>query len=110
VNQPDTGRRIFSYAEARALLPLVRQVTEEACGRVERLLAAASDHADTREQAQSIVNAWATEMGSLGLEIKGLWLVDFDNGSGYYCWKHPEPSLDYYHTYDEGFPGRVRIQ
>lgn len=50
------------------------------------------------------------EMSALGLDIKGLWLVDFDNGSGYYCWKHPEPSLDYYHTYEEGFGGRVRIQ
>ena len=46
----------------------------------------------------------------LGLDIKGLWLVDFDNGSGYYCWKHPEVSLDYYHTYVVGFGGRVRIQ
>jgi len=25
-----------------------------------------------------------------GLEVKGLWLVDFDNGSGYYCWRYPK--------------------
>ena len=110
MNQPHEGKRLFSYAEAVALLPLVQQVTDEAHGRVERLLATAADGAHTREQAQSIVNAWATEMGQLGLDIKGLWLVDFDNGSGYYCWKHPEASLDYYHTYEEGFGGRVRIQ
>ena len=110
VNQPHEGKRLFSYAEAVALLPLVRQVTDEAHGRVERLLATAADSTHTREQAQSIVNAWAAEMGQLGLDIKGLWLVDFDNGSGYYCWKHPETSLDYYHTYEEGFGGRVRIQ
>ncbi len=78
--------------------------------RVERLLAGAAPSPERREQAQSIVNAWAKEMNGLGLEIKGLWLVDFDNGSGYYCWKHPEPSLDYYHTYEEGFGGRIRIQ
>lgn len=105
-----TEKRLFTYAEAKALLPRVRQLTEEAHGRVERLLEGTSPTPQTREQAQSIVNAWATEMGALGLEIKGLWLVDFDNGSGYYCWKHPEVSLDYYHTYEDGFSGRVRIQ
>jgi len=110
VNQTQTGKRIFTYAEAKALLPLVQQVTDEAHTRVERLLAATEGGTHTREQAQSIVNAWAGELGQLGLDIKGLWLVDFDNGSGYYCWKHPETSLDYYHTYEEGFGGRVRIQ
>jgi hypothetical protein len=44
-----------------------------------------------------------------GLEIKGLWLVDFDNGSGCYCWRYPETGLDYFHTYEEGFRGRMRI-
>ena len=111
MNETQTEKRIFTYAEARALLPRVQQVTQEAHERVERLLGGSTGrNSHTREQAQSIVNAWASEMGSLGLDIKGLWLVDFDNGSGYYCWKHPEPSLDYYHTYDEGFEGRVRIQ
>ena len=42
--------------------------------------------------------------------MKGLWLVDFDNGNGYYCWRWPEPELAYFHGYDEGFDGRVRIQ
>lgn len=103
-------KRLFTYAEAKALLPRVQQLTQEAHERVERLLETSTQVLHTREQAQSIVNGWAAEMSALGLDIKGLWLVDFDNGSGYYCWKHPEPSLDYYHTYDEGFGGRVRIQ
>jgi len=110
VNETQTEKRIFTYAEAKALLPRVQQLTQEAHDRVERLLASANRNEHTREQAQSIVNAWATEMGCLGLDIKGLWLVDFDNGSGCYCWKHPETTLDYYHTYEDGFPGRVRIQ
>ena len=110
MNETQAERRRFTYAEAKSLLPRVQQLTEEAQERVERLLGAATDSPDTKEQAQSIVNAWAAEMSALGLDIKGLWLVDFDNGSGYYCWKHPEPSLDYYHTYEEGFGGRVRIQ
>ncbi len=110
MSETQTEKRRFTYAEAKALLPRVQQLTQEAHARVERLLGASTQVPHTREQAQSIVNAWAAEMGALGLDIKGLWLVDFDNGSGYYCWKHPEPSLDYYHTYEEGFSGRVRIQ
>ena len=110
MTETQTEKRIFTYAEAKALLPRVRQLTQEAFERVERLLAATALNPQIREQAQSIVNGWATEMGTLGLDVKGLWLVDFDNGSGYYCWKHAEPSLDYYHTYEEGFGGRVRIQ
>ncbi|MEO5761382.1 MAG: DUF2203 family protein [Vicinamibacteria bacterium] len=111
MNQTQTEKRLFTYSEAKALLPRVQQLTQEAHERVERLLGEAVENPpQTKEQAQSIVNGWAAEMGSLGLDIKGLWLVDFDNGSGYYCWKHPEVSLDYYHTYEEGFGGRVRIQ
>ena len=110
MSDTQTEKRLFTYAEAKALLPRVQQLTQEAYEKVERLLDASPQVPETREQAQSIVNAWAAEMGALGLDIKGLWLVDFDNGSGYYCWKHPEPTLDYYHTYEEGFGGRVRIQ
>ena len=109
MSETQAERRLFTYAEAKALLPRVQQLTHEAFERVERLLDAGAPSEERREQAQSVVNAWATEMRSLGLEIKGLWLVDFDSGSGYYCWKHPEPSLDYYHTYEEGFSGRIRI-
>jgi hypothetical protein len=36
--------------------------------------------------------------------------VDFDNGSGYYCWRHPEAGLEWFHSYEEGFGGRIRIQ
>ena len=109
MNETIAEKRVFTYAEAQALLPRVQQLTNEAYDRVQRLLDSPKNE-NTREQAQSIVNAWATELGLLGLDIKGLWLVDFDNGSGYYCWKHPETSLDYFHTYEEGFAGRVRIQ
>jgi hypothetical protein len=42
--------------------------------------------------------------------VKGLWLVDFDSGSGCYCWQWPEQRLEFYHGYDEGFAGRARIQ
>ena len=34
-----------------------------------------------------------------------MFLVDFDNGEGYYCWKWPEREVDHFHGYEEGFAG-----
>ena len=99
---------MFSYEEASVLLPEVRQATEEAYLRVERL--ATSNGRTAQAEADEVVQAWAQGLLARGLEIKGLWLVDFDNGSGYYCWRYPEQKLEYYHSYEEGFGGRMRIQ
>jgi hypothetical protein len=98
-------KRIFTYEEAAALLPEVQRRTGEAAAAIEELADDASSAA-----YQRVVGEWAEALGELGLEVKGLWLVDFDNGSGYYCWSHPEPSLQYYHGYEEGFRGRVKLQ
>lgn len=97
-------KKIFSYEEAAALLPDVQRLTGEAVERVDSLSEAAVD------EYQSVVEAWAAGVMSLGIEVKGLWLIDFDNGSGYYCWRWPESSLQYFHGYDEGFGGRVMLQ
>jgi hypothetical protein len=96
-----TAKKVFSYEEASALLPRVRESTEQAFRRAEGRSGA---------EAEAIVQAWAQDLVALGLEVKGLWLVDFDNGSGYYCWKYPEAGLQYYHSYEDGFGGRMRIQ
>ena len=96
-------KRIFSYEEAVALLPEVQRITGEAAARVEELAE------DAAPEAQQIVAQWAEDIMSLGVEVKGVWLVDFDSGSGYYCWQHPEPSLQYFHGYEEGFRGRVAL-
>jgi len=60
--------------------------------------------------AEPLQKSWADGVMSLGIDVKGLWLVDFDNGSGYYCWQYPEASLQYFHGYEDGFSGRVRLQ
>jgi hypothetical protein len=98
-------KKIFSYEEAAALLPEVQRLTREAVDRVEAL---ASDA--PRDEAQQIVAGWAEELMKMGIEVKGLWLIDFDNGSGYYCWQYPEESLQYFHGYEDGFQGRVKLQ
>lgn len=104
--------RRFTYAEARALLPQVRALTETAHATVEALqrqLEERPDDAVARHRLEQEVRAWAERLTELGLQIKGLWLVDFDNGAGYYCWRWPEADLEFFHSYEEGFGGRVRI-
>ena len=115
VDQP--AKRQWSLEGARALLDEVRERTGRAVGEVEKLLAEGEGQETGSPERQAIdarirvaVSRWLRSMEALGLEIKGLWLVDFDNGSGYYCWRWPEEDLAYFHGYEEGFDGRVRIQ
>ena len=96
-------KRIFSYEQAVALLPEVQRITSEAVELVENTV---SDQAEAYER---IVTEWADAIMAMGIEVKGLWLIDFDSGGGYYCWKHPEPALEYFHGYEEGFGGRVKL-
>ena len=108
-----SGKKVFSYEEAAALLPEVRRLTEAAYERVASFAGGTSDGVATEQtqgRIEEIVGAWARAVMEMGIEVKGLWLVDFDNGSGYYCWRHPEPTLQYYHSYEDGFRGRMRIQ
>ena len=103
------GKRTFSYAEARALLPRVRALTEAAYRKVAEI--EGRPPAETSaEEVEAVVADWARQVIELGLEVKGAWLADFDNGSGYYCWRYPEEDLLYFHSYEEGFKGRMRIQ
>ena len=98
------SKRIFSYEEATSVLPEVQSMTATAVERVSEL------PEDDPAAYQEVVMEWAESIVGLGIEVKGLWLVDFDSGSGYYCWSHPESSLQFFHSYEEGFRGRVRIQ
>jgi hypothetical protein len=111
------GRGIFTLAEALALLPQVKHLTADAVRQAESLAmqlhGLAEDdpeHVSLSAALKDVVDGWAGEVHSLGLEAKGLWLVDFDNGEGYYCWCYPEETVGHYHGYDDGFKGRMRIQ
>lgn len=103
--------RRFTYAEARALVPEVRRLTASAHAAVDALQArlGGPDDAEIQQHIEREVQGWAQALSALGIEIKGLWLADFDSGAGYYCWRWPEPDLQYYHSYEEGFGGRVRV-
>lgn len=111
-DEPGPAQRTFSFAEAAALLPEVRRLTAEAHERVEALRARierGEAPAALQAEADLVFQEWAAAMQERGIEVKGPWLIDFDNGSGYYCWCWPETKLEHYHSYTDGFRGRMRI-
>jgi hypothetical protein len=110
-------RPIFSLREARELLPHVKHLTADAVRQAESLAAQLHrvpegdpEHGTLVAALRDVVNGWAEQVQALGVEVKGLWLVDFDNGEGYYCWCYPEETVAHYHGYDDGFAGRMKIQ
>ncbi|MBI3900132.1 MAG: DUF2203 domain-containing protein [Gammaproteobacteria bacterium] len=109
--------RVFTLAEAEGLFPLVRKITQGTYHQLEpvrRVLEAMVPTNPTikeiERQYEAIVKRWVGKMERLGLVVKGLWLVDFDTGDGYLCWKFPELRIGYYHGYHEGYSGRVPLQ
>ena len=100
-------RKVFTLEQARSLLPSIRERTAEAVSRYVRV---GQGGEGGEEERQAILSEWARAMAALGVEIKGPWLVDFDSGAGYYCWKYPEPTLEFFHGYEEGFAGRLPLQ
>lgn len=113
-----TTRRgqVFSYEEALDTFPTVRDLTEGAVRQIEALFnrVQSRDEMDSRREeletaSNRIIQNWVAEITGIGCEVKGLWLVDWDCGDGYYCWKYPEGAISHFHSYEEGFDGRVPL-
>lgn len=109
--------KVFTLEEARHLLPVVRRVTERSLARMQQLKARIeeidpepSQREYYEQQFARVVNDWSEKIRKIGCDPKGLWLVDFDNGNGYFCWRYPEPELVYRHTYEGSFAGRLPIK
>jgi hypothetical protein len=111
------GKKIFTIESANALLKTIHSITHNTRLDVNTtlsLLQAAG--ADTprghvlEASINSLILTWQTKMEKLGVEPKGLWLVDFDSGSGYFCWKYPETVVEHFHSYTEGMQSRRKVE
>lgn len=111
-------KKTFTLPEARQLLPIVYRLTEESCREVKNHVNRIEAYSDKSHpsvtvieaQINAIIERWQVKIQKLGGEPKGLWMADFDNGKGYYCWKYPETEINHWHGYQDGFSGRIVIE
>jgi hypothetical protein len=112
----ESKRKIWTLEDARKIFPQIYKITEKYYHQVEALRARMeaiipeNEQETLEDEVSKLIQLWAFSMFEFGVEVKGLWLIDFDNGKGYYCWKYNEPDILYEHDYFSGYQGRKLIQ
>lgn len=129
--------KLFTAAQANAMLPLVRSITTDIVTRandlrdrqerIERIRSSAAlssgdayaaeiGQAESElEREQDQLLECQAELAKLGVEIKDFFtgLVDFpsrmDDRVVYLCWRLGEPSVAHWHELDAGFSGRQKL-
>jgi hypothetical protein len=106
----------FSLEQAEHLLPIVKKITKRAVDRfvvLEEKLQHVQDQPkkwqEVEQEIAELLNEWSDKIAKLGCLPKGIWLVDFDNGKGYYCWRYGDDQILYFHGYNDAFAGRVAL-
>jgi hypothetical protein len=125
-------KSVFSLEEAQTLFPVIFRLTKSYSERVQVLIekieklsngralrppesggGLASGDAYPSEpfeaEAGRLIEEWQTKVQKLGGQPNGHWVVDFDSGDGYYCWKYPERSIEYWHHYRDGYSKRIKL-
>lgn len=113
----NSDAQVFTYEEALTLFPRVREITADAVLQLQSLYSRVQGQEELEQRREELdaasrrlVEEWMERVEALGCEVKGLWMVDWDSGAGYYCWRWPEESLSHFHGYEEGFAGRMPLQ
>lgn len=109
-------RSVFTHDEAQELLPIIFRITKTYSQKTEGMLARLDSlscqeglTASLELQVNLLIQEWQNKIQKLGALPKGLWIADFDSGDGYFCWKFPERSIQYWHKYSDGFSKRVQV-
>jgi hypothetical protein len=104
---PIHSRRTFSQDEAESLLPVVRRITERAALEVGSLqeqmrFVPHSEPLYDRlySQIELAVRRWAIKISKLGCEPRGIWLVDFDAGDGWFTWRLGDERPAFFHSHE----------
>jgi hypothetical protein len=119
--------RIFTLAEARAVLPQVKALMDQAQQARRRLLKARPDlwpvlkkaaaNGGSKEAGAALEAYKALETGIKGIQALGVVVKDVDQGlvdfvgmrAGreiYLCWRHGEDDIAFWHELNTGFAGR----
>lgn len=110
---------VFTLEEARALMPKVKALTHPAFELAASLAQELQNMENVdddgrcdelRARLHELITAWTEGIQDLGADVKGLWLVDFDSGDGYWSWSYPEEDLTYWHNYDGGSVSRTAVE
>lgn len=102
--------RIFSLEEAKALLPWLREATQEAEAHVRRVQAECTDPEEAQARLRVIIQHWSETAAKLGALPKQPFTIDFNSGNDYFCWEYPETDITYRHGYNAGYAGRQPIE
>ena len=110
--------RVFDVVELETILPVVLRITRKVKTIVDALLYRMEHLSPTDLEAQrqleteiqKNIKLWEQKLKNLGGHPKGMWLVDWDSGDGYFCCKYPEPKALYWHGYEDGFSKRRAIK
>lgn len=114
-------KSIFNIEEARTLFPIIFRLTKSYSERVQVLIHKIDAVANSKNEngigatepleakAADLIQEWQSKVQKLGGLPNGHWIVDFDSGDGYFCWKYPERSIEYWHHYRDGFSKRIRL-
>ncbi|MEO6446014.1 MAG: DUF2203 domain-containing protein [Gemmatimonadaceae bacterium] len=125
----------FSLEEANRMLPLVSRIVSdiiehyrewqrtveafEIAATLSRSEKPAPQAEELQHQAQRLardIQGFVGEIAHLGLEFKGfeLGLVDFpadiEGRQLFWCWRHGEHSVQYWHDADSGYNGRQPVE
>ena len=108
--------KIFSLGEAQRILPVIRRITQDAVENVTQiehqihnLSTETVERRHLEQDLNGVIHRWSGKVTKLGAVPKGFWLVDFDNGDGYFCWKYGEAEVKFFHEYSTDFTGRAPI-
>lgn len=110
--------RTFTADEAQTLLPIIYKITKHHSEIVKSLIDKVdvrqkSNDADSWKLEQEInvhIETWKNKVQKLGIIPRGLWIGDFPTEDGFYCWKFPEQSINYWHSKTDGYSKRVSIK
>lgn len=104
---PIHSRRTFTREEAEDLLPVVRRITEKVSQEIADLQEQIRYVPHTEQlyhrlysQIELSVRRWAIKISKLGCEPRGMWLVDFDSGSGWFTWRLGDEGLAFFHSHE----------